>query len=194
MMPGTGTMYQLFVASSSSQQVPRSYCCTKRVTPLESSHGHHVPTRAASARKPRGRCSNPKRAATAPGCRACSASPEHRVGSLLTVGQDQTQAQSSSSTRGSSTTPDDGSHIHRIVRPRCRTETSRLSAGRVWACTGPLQSVHAAAELVCRGRVVVDRVLRHEYCYCGTCYTRLLLYISIAFQSYSYQVPGNYVY
>ena len=104
----------------------------------------------------RGRYLDPKRAATAPGCRACSASPEHRVGSLLLVGQDQTQAHSSScSTRGSSTTPDGGSHIHRIVRPRCRTESSWLRAGRVWACTGPLQSVHAAAELVCRGRVVV---------------------------------------
>ena len=47
------------------------------------------------------------------------------------------------------------SHIHRIVRLRCRTENSWLRAGRVWACTRPLQSVHAAAELVCRGRVVV---------------------------------------
>ena len=162
-------MYQVFVASSSSQQVPRSYCCTKRVTPLESSHGHHLPTRAASARAVRGRCFGPKRAATALGCRACSASPEHRVGSLLIVGQDQTQAHSSSSTRGSSTTPDDGSHIHRIVRPRCRTESSWLRAGRVWACTRPLQSVHAAVELVCRvvlvsyamstaavGRVILD--------------------------------------
>ena len=72
----------IVVASSSLQQVPRSYCCTKRVTPLESSHGHHLPTRAASARAARGRCFDPKRAATAPGCRACSASPEHRVGSL----------------------------------------------------------------------------------------------------------------
>ena len=157
LVPGTGT-YQVFIrdrASSSSQQVPRSYCCTKRVTPLESTHRHHLPTRAASARAARGRCFEPKRAATAPGCRACSASPEHRVGSLLKVRQDQTQAHSSSSTRGSSTTPNDGSHIHRIVRPRCRTESSWLRAGRVWACTRPLQSVHAAAELVCRGRVAV---------------------------------------
>ena len=30
-----------------------------------------------------------------------------------------------------------------------------MRAGRVWACTRPLQSVHAAAELVCRGRAVV---------------------------------------
>ena len=51
--------------------------------------------------------------------------------------------------------PDDGSHIHRIVRPRCRTESSWLRAGRVWDCTRPLKSVHAAAELVCLGRVVV---------------------------------------
>ena len=127
--------YQVFIASSSSQQVPRSYCCTKRVTPLESSHGHHVSTRAASARAARGRCFEPKRAATAPGCRVCSTSPGHRVGSLLIVGQDQTQPHSSSSTRGSSTTSDDDSHIHRIVRPRCRTESSWRRAGRVWACT-----------------------------------------------------------
>ena len=156
-VPRTRYRYQVFIASSSSQQVlvPRSYCCTRRVSPLESSHGHHLLIRAASARAARGRCFDPKRAAKAPGCRACSASPEHRVGSLLIVGQDQTQAHSTRSTRGSATTPDDGSHIHRIVRPRCRTESSGLRAGRVWACTQPLQSVHAAAELVCHGRVVV---------------------------------------
>ena len=155
-VPRTRYRYQVFIASSSSQQASRSYCCTKRVTPLESSHGHHLPTRAASVRAARGRCFDPKRAATAPGCRACSASPEHhRVGSVFIVGQDQTQAHSSSSTRGSSTTPDDGSHIHRIAPPRCRTESSWLRAGRAWTCTRPLQSVHAAAELVCRGRVVV---------------------------------------
>ena len=142
--------------------------------PLESSHGHrvctYVSTRAAFARAARGRRFDPKRAATAPGCRACSASPEHRVGSLLIVGQNQTQAQSSSSTRGSSTTPDDGSHIHRILRPRCRTESSWRKAGRVWACRRPLQSVHAAAELVYRGRVVVlvSYVMSTAAC-CGTC-------------------------
>ena len=81
-VPGTGTRYLYTVARSSSQQVPRSCCCTKRVTPLESSHGHHLPTRAASARAAHGRCFDPKRAATAPGCRVCSASPEHRVGSI----------------------------------------------------------------------------------------------------------------
>ena len=48
-----GIRYQVFIASSSSQQVPRSYCCTARVTPLELSHGHHVSTRAASARAAR---------------------------------------------------------------------------------------------------------------------------------------------
>ena len=153
-VPRTRYRYQVFMARSTSQLVPRSYCCTKRVTPLESSHDHHLPTRAASARAARGPCFDPKRAATAPGCRVRSASPEHRVGSLL-MGQDQTQAHSRSSTRGSSTTPDDGSHIHRIVPPRCRTESSLLRAGRVWACTRPLQSVHAAAELVCRRRVVL---------------------------------------
>ena len=65
-----------------TRQVPRSYCCTKRVTPLESSHGHHLPALAASARAARGGCFDPKRAAKTPGFRACSASREHRVGSL----------------------------------------------------------------------------------------------------------------
>ena len=82
--------------------------------------------------------------------RARRVQTEHRVGSRIIVEQYQFQAHSCSSTRGSSTSPDDGSHIHRIVRPRCRTESSWLRAGRVWACTRPLQSVHAAAELVCR--------------------------------------------
>ena len=64
--------YQVLYSSSSYccrcilLQVPRSCCCTKRVMPLESSHGHHLPARAASARAARGRCVDPKRAATAP--------------------------------------------------------------------------------------------------------------------------------
>ena len=54
--------YQVLYSSSSYccrcilLQVPRSCCCTKRVMPLESSHGHHLPARAASARAARGRC------------------------------------------------------------------------------------------------------------------------------------------
>ena len=151
-------------------QVPRSYCYTKRVTPLDSSHGHRLATRAASARAAHGRCFDPKRASTAPGLRVCSASPEHRVGSLLIAGQDQTQAHSSSSTRGSSTTPDDGSHIHRIVRPRCRTESSWLRAGRVWACTRPLQSVQ---QLNWCATDELSFSCLHEYCCCGTCYTSI---------------------
>ena len=90
------------------RQVPRSYCTKNKVTPLESSHGHNLPARAASARAARGRCCRPKRAVTAPRCRACWASREHRVSSL--VGHDQTQTNSISSTRSLSTTPDDGSH------------------------------------------------------------------------------------
>ena len=58
-VPCTKCRCQVFIASSSSQQVPRSYCCTKMVKPLESSHGHHLPTRAASARAARGRCFDP---------------------------------------------------------------------------------------------------------------------------------------
>ena len=127
-LPGNSTAAVRTVAAVGFSRYPRSYCWTKRVALLESSHGHHLPARAVSAHAARGRCFDPKRAATAPGCRACSASREHRVGSV-----DQTQAHSSSSTTSSSTTPDDGSHIHRIVRPRCRTDSSWLSAGRVWA-------------------------------------------------------------
>ena len=81
---------------------------------------------------------------------SCRLSINSRAGS-------NSQAHSSSTARGArrQPTPDDGSHIHRIVRPRCRAERSWLRAGRAWACTRPLQSVHAAPELVCRGRVVV---------------------------------------
>ena len=75
-IPGTGTRYRVFIESSSLQQVPRSCCCTRRVTPLESTHGHHLPARAAPARAVRGRCFDPKSAATAPGCGECSASPD----------------------------------------------------------------------------------------------------------------------
>ena len=41
-VPRTRYPYHVFIleSSSNSQQIPRSYCCTKRVTPLESSHGH----------------------------------------------------------------------------------------------------------------------------------------------------------
>ena len=134
---------------------PDSTRTKKNVTPLESTHRHHRPARAASARAARGRCFDPTRGATAPGCQACSTSREHRVGSL--VGQDQTQAHSNSSTSitvyelpARSRRQLIIAHIHRIVLPRCRSKTSWLRAGRVWACTRPLQSVYAVAELVCR--------------------------------------------
>ena len=117
----TRTTYQVrdtrYLYSSSSYscryslpQVPRSYCCTKRVIPLGSSHGHQLPARAASARAARGRCFDPKGPATVPGCRGCSASREHRSGSLLIIGQDQTQGHSNIKSRSSSTTREDGSH------------------------------------------------------------------------------------
>ena len=70
----------------------------ENMTPLESSHRHHRPGRAASARAARGRCFDPKRAATAPKFGARSGSREHRVGSL--VGQDQTQPYSNGSRGG----------------------------------------------------------------------------------------------
>ena len=149
-VPGIYTAAVRAAAAVIYTRYPDRTAVRKRVTPFETSHDHHLPARAASARAARGRCFDPKRAATAPGCMACSASREHRVGSLLIVGQDQTQAHSSSSTRGSATTPDDGSHIHRTFRRRCRTERSSRRAGRVWACTRPLQSVYAAASVCVR--------------------------------------------
>ena len=159
------TRYQVLY-SSSSQQVPRSYCCTKRLTPLESSHGHHLPARAASARAARGRRFDPKRPATTSGCRACSASRERRVGPRA---GSNSGSLGSSSTRSSPTTPDDGSHIHRIVRPRCRIERSWLRAGRVYVrdrfrlCTQQLNW--------CAVYELSFSCLFHEYCCCGTCYT-----------------------
>ena len=106
-----------------------------------------------SARAARGRCFDPKRAATAPECRACSASREHRVGSQ--VGQDQLRLTATAVGGGARRQLLTMDHIHRIVYPRCCSESSWVRAGRVWACTRPLQSVYAAAELVCRRRVVV---------------------------------------
>ena len=46
-------------------------------------------------------------------------------------------------------------HIHRIVCLRCRSDRRWLRAGRLWACTRPLQSVYSAADLVRRRRVRV---------------------------------------
>ena len=149
-MPG------IFVYSSSwLYSKADTHCCTKRVAPLESIHGHNLPACAASEHAARGRYFDPKRAATASGCRTCSASRDHRVDCLFIVRPNETQRHSSTNTKSSSTPPDDGSHILRIVCPRCRTESSWLRAGRVWACTRPPQSVYAAAEQVCRVRVVV---------------------------------------
>ena len=154
-------MYQVFVASSSSQQVPRSYCCTKRVTPLESSHGHHLPTRAASAHAARGRCFDPKRAATAPRCRACSASPEHRVGSLSMVGQDQTQARGArrqlltmAHTSTASSAPDAVPRVPGGGPGECGLRFSLCTQQLNWC---------AVDELSFSG-------LCHEYCCCLTCY------------------------
>ena len=135
------TRYQVFIQQSNisyccrctPQQVPRWCCCTKKVPLLESSHGHHLPARAGSARAARGRCFDPKRAAMAPGCRACSASREHRVGSLLIVSMIKlrlTAAVVGGARRQLLTM----AHIHRIVRPRCRTESSWLRAGREHVC------------------------------------------------------------
>ena len=146
---------------SLSSKYPDRTRTKKKVTPLESSHRHYRPARAASARAARGRCFDPKRAATTPGCRACSASRDHRVGSL--VGQDQTHRLTATAVHSRTSIPVyelparlrrqllTMARIHRIVPPRCRSESSLLRAGRVWACTRPLQSVYAAAELACRG-------------------------------------------
>ena len=74
----------------------------------------------------------------------------------------------------------------------------------MWSCTRPLQSVHAEAELECRGRVVflvsyvmsaagVGRVIL-DYC-CNVildCCTGIILTVPVVAYK-SYQVPGNYV-
>ena len=152
------TCQVLFSSSTELYWYPDSTRTKKKVTPLESSHRHHRPSRAASARAARRRRFPPKREAMAPGCRAFSACRERRVGSL--VGQDRPQDHSNSSeceytgiraaSQTSSTTPDEMAHIHRIVPPRGLSDTSCLRAGRVWGCTRRLRSVYAAAELVCR--------------------------------------------
>ena len=134
MIPGTGSRYVPGIYTRSKQQFAAG---TPIVLLYEKGDAVRIEPRPPSPNTCRlCACSSrtlfrpQARAATAPGCRACSASPEHRVGSLLIVGKDQTQAH----------------------KAPCRTESSWLSAGRVWACTRPLQSVHAAAEeLVCRG-------------------------------------------
>ena len=133
------TCQVLFSSSTELYWYPDSTRTKKKVTPLESSHRHHRPSRAASARAARRRRFPPKREAMAPGCRAFSACRERRVGSL--VGQDRPQDHSNSSeceytgiraaSQTSSTTPDEMAHIHRIVPPRCRSETSWLRARRV---------------------------------------------------------------
>ena len=66
----------------------------------------------------------------------------------------------------------------------------------MWACTRPFQSVHAAAELVCRGRVIVLVSYVMSTAAVGRVildYQDPVLYNSIEYKSQSYQVPGNYV-
>ena len=157
------------------------------MTALESWHRHDCPARAASACAVRGRFFDPKRESTPPRCRACLTSREHRVGSL--VRQDQAQAHSNSSTRipvyELPARPRRQllamAHIHRIVPLRCRSDTSWRGwrAGRVWACTRPLQSLYAAAELVCRRWVVVTAAVLY---YCIIVYTYKILYNRSGFQ------------
>ena len=156
----------------SLQHVPRSHYCTKKVTPLESSHGHHLPARATSARAARGRCVGPERAATAPGCRACSAGREHRVGSLIinSRAESTSGSQQQAVLRGGRRQLLTMAHIHRIVRPRCFTESSWLRGpgecglvcDRFILCTQQLNW--------CAVGQLSFSCLCHEYCCCGTCY------------------------
>ena len=113
----TRTIYQVPYINTAAVHTAAAIVCSRypdgtlqrrgEAVITETSHGHHLPARTASAGAARGRCFDPNRAATARACRACSARQE-RVSSL--VGQDQFQAQSNSMTRSSLTTPDDGSH------------------------------------------------------------------------------------
>ena len=150
---GTNTHFIYFRMILKPHQTGDDISCSMNNTypAPASSHCHYRPLRAASVRAARGRCFDAKREATAPGCRACSASREHLVGSL--AGQDKTEAHSNNSTsipvyelparpRRQFLTM---AHIHHIVPPRCRTESSLLRAelrvGRVWTCTRLLQSL-----------------------------------------------------
>ena len=112
--------YQVFIASSSSQQVPR----TPIVLLYEKGYAVRIEPRPPSPNTWRlcARSSRTlfRRQASGDGTRTQGVLGEPRdivFNSLLIVGQDQTQAHSSSSTRGLSTTRDDGSHIPHIVRP-----------------------------------------------------------------------------
>ena len=102
-VPGYQVLYSSSTAAAAVySRYPDRTRTNKKVTPLESSHRHHRPGRAATARAARERCFDPKRAATAPRFGARSGSRVHRFGSL--VGQDQTQPYSNGS-RG-------GTHYH----------------------------------------------------------------------------------
>ena len=59
------------------------------------------------------------------------------------------------------------------------------------ACTRPLQSVYAAAELVCRGRVVLVSYVMSTADAVGRVILDKCLYTGIAYKSYL--VPDNYV-
>ena len=125
----------------SLQQVPRSYCCTKKVTLLESSYSHHVPACPSTCRFcARGNramatisqhvppvCAQLADVVTTPSVRRRhpNAGRARRVESImptliLIVGQGETQVHSSTSTKSSPTTPDYGSHRpHRPPRIQC---------------------------------------------------------------------------
>ena len=148
--------YQVFRASSSSQQVPRSYCWYEKGDAVRIEPRPPSPNTCRLCARNSRTLFRPQ--ASGDSTRMQGVLGESRASCQLSINSragSNSGSQQQHSARGSSTTPDDGSHIHRIVRPRCRNESSWRRAGRVWACTRPLQSVHAAAELVCRGRVVV---------------------------------------
>ena len=117
-----------------------------KVTSLELSHGHHRRALAASARAARGRCFDPKRLATVPRCRACSVSREHRVGSRINLGQNQTQANSNSSRSIYKLSARAHrqllkmAHTRYIVPPGCRIKSFCLRAVRMWACAASVCS------------------------------------------------------
>ena len=130
-VPRTKYRYQVVISSSSSQQVPRSYCCT-----YEKGDAVRIEPRPPSPNTCRF-CARSWRTlfrpqASGDGTRmqgvvgesvaSCRLFTNSRAGS-------NSQPHSSSSRRGSSTTLDDGSHIHHIVRPRCRAESFWLRAG-----------------------------------------------------------------
>ena len=162
-----GTYFVLYSSSSTAAVVLRRYPDRTRtnnfLTPLKSSHRYHRPAYFEVCRL----CARSSRTLLfRPQARGDSTRMPSVLGESRSSCQLSSWAGSEAYRNGSTSIPVYELfararrqllmvHIHRIVPPRCRSESSWLRAGRVWACTRPLQSVYATAGLVYRRFVVV---------------------------------------